>query len=368
MALDNNQIGNSNIDNNELSLKELILKFIELTVFLKSKWKIIFFISLIGAIIGFLVATNRKPTYTAVLTFAMDEDKGGGGGGLSGAIGLASSLGLDLGGGNVSGGAFAASNLTELMKSQYIIEKVLLEPIQINGDNISLAEYYIRFNKLRENWKNKPNLENIQFKIAADRSKFNLQQDSILHLLHKKLTIEENVIIKQKDKKVSILTIEVISNNELFSKVFCETLASETSSFYIETKSKKARINTNILQNQADSIKNELNNSISMVASETDNVYNLNPSLNIKGAPSKKRQINVTANVEVLKQIMIQLELSKINLRKETPLIQIIDHPILPLKKDKLSRLISALIGGLSTSFMYAFILLFNIFYKKIMK
>jgi hypothetical protein len=368
MALDNNQIENSNIDNDEISLKELIIKIKNWASFLINKWKIILLISLIGGMIGFLVATNRKPTYTAVLTFAMDEDKGGGGGGLSGAIGLASSLGLDLGGGGTSGGAFAASNLAELMKSQYIIEKVLLEPIQINGDNISLAEYYIRFNKLRENWKNKTNLENIQFNIGADRSKFNLQQDSILHFLHKKLTNEDNLIIKQKDKKVSILTIEVISNNELFSKVLCETLASETSSFYIETKSKKARINTNILQNQADSIKNELNNSISLVASETDNVYNLNPSLNIKGAPSKKRQINVTANAEVLKQIMIQLELSKINLRKETPLIQIIDHPILPLKKDKLSRLVSTIIGGLSTSFIYIFILAINIFYKKIMK
>lgn len=363
MALENNQI-----ENNEISLKEIIIKCKWLVLFIKSKWRTILLISVIGAIIGLLIATNRKPTYTAVLTFAMDEDKGGGGGGLSGALGLASSLGLDLGGGGASGGAFAAGNLAELMKSQYIIEKVLLEPIQIEGDNISLAEYYIRFNKLRENWKNKPDLANIQFIISDDRSKFSLQQDSILHILHKKLTSVDNLIIKQKDKKVSILTIEVISNNELFSKVFCETLASETSSFYIETKSKKARINTNILQNQADSIKKELNISISKVAEESDNVYNLNPSLNIKGAPSKKRQINVTANVEVLKQIMIQLELSKINLRKETPLIQIIDRPILPLEKDKLSRLISALIGGATTSFFYIFILIINIFYKKLME
>ena len=164
MALENNQIENSNNDNDEISLKELIIKIKNWASFLINKWKIILLISLIGGMIGFLVATNRKPIYTAVLTFAMDEDKGGGGGGLSGAIGLASSLGLDLGGGGTSGGAFAASNLAELMKSQYIIEKVLLEPIQINGDNISLAEYYIRFNNLRENWKNKTNLKNIQFR------------------------------------------------------------------------------------------------------------------------------------------------------------------------------------------------------------
>jgi len=367
MALENNQIENSNNDNDEISLKELIIKIKNWASFLINKWKIILLISLIGGMIGFLVATVKKPTYTAALSFAMDDEKGGGGGGLSGALGLASSLGLDLGGGGASGGAFAASNLAELMKSQYIIEKVLLEPIQINSDNISLAEYYIKFNKIRENWKNKPNLENIQFNIRADRSKFKLQQDSILHFLHKKLTSPDNLIIQQKDKKVSILTIEVTSKDELFSKIFCETLAAQTTNFYVETKSKKARNNTNILQNQADSIKNELNNSISLAASETDNVYNLNPSLNIKGAPSKKRQINVTANVEVLKQIMIQLELSKINLRKETPLIQIIDRPILPLEKNKLSRLISLIMGGAIGFLLSIFFFIIQQNYKKTM-
>ena len=346
MALDNNQIESSNIDNDEISLKEIIIKIKNWVLFLKNKWKMIFLISLIGGMIGFLVATVKKPTYTAALSFAMDDDKGGGGGGLSGAIGLASSLGLDLGGGGASGGAFASSNLAELMKSQFIIENVLLKPIKLNNKNISLADYYITFNKLNEGWKNKSSLSNIKFEIEGDRSQFSLEQDSILHLLHKKLTSPENLIIQQIDKKVSILNIEVTSKDELFSKIFCETLAAQTTNFYVETKSKKARNNTNILQNQADSIKNELNKSISLVASETDNVYNLNPSLNIKGAPSKKRQVNVTANVEVLKQIMIQLELSKINLRKETPLIQIIDRPILPLEKNKLSRLVSLIMGG----------------------
>ena len=36
-------------------------------------------------------------------------------------------------GGGSGGGAFAASNLTELMKSRLIVEKVLLNPIYING-------------------------------------------------------------------------------------------------------------------------------------------------------------------------------------------------------------------------------------------
>ena len=90
--------------------------------------------------------------------------------------------------------------------------------------------------------------------------------------------------ITQKDKKVSILSIEVKSENEIFSKIFCESLAKETSNFYIETKSKKARINVDILQKQVDSIKFALNGAIAGVASESDNVYNLNPAFVISAS------------------------------------------------------------------------------------
>ena len=152
MALDNNQINSANIDNDEISLKELIIKAKEWVAFIKSKWKLIFLAGVIGGSIGLTFALFEKPTYKAVLTFAMEEDKGSGSAsGLSGALGLASSFGIDLGGGG-GGGAFAATNLSELMKSRLIVEKVLLEPIQINGKIISLAEYYIQINELRKNW------------------------------------------------------------------------------------------------------------------------------------------------------------------------------------------------------------------------
>jgi hypothetical protein len=348
MVLENNQIENSNINNDELSFKEIISIIKEWVTFLKSKWVLIFIFGIIGALIGLTIALSEKPTYKAVLTFAMDEDKGGG---ISGAVGLASSFGIDLGGGS-GGGAFAASNLAELMKSRLLVEKVLLAPIAINGKIISLAEYYIQINELRESWEKKPTLKNIQFLPNVDRSNFTLQQDSILQKIYKSLINKEHLSIMQKDKKVTILSIEVTSENELFSKIFCESIAKETSDFYIETKSKKAKINVNVLQRQADSVRNALNGAITGVANETDNVYNLNPAFNIKGAPSKKKQIDVQANTAILTNLVVQLELAKITLRKETPLIQLIDRPILPLQKEKFGKLKSIILGGGLTSFL----------------
>ena len=364
--LKQNNINQSNFDNDEISLKELILKIKEWYSFLQSKWKTIIIAGCLGALIGLIIAIFYKPTYKATLTFAMEDDKGGGGGGLSGALGLASSFGIDLGG-TGGGGAFAASNLTELMKSRLIVEKVLLKPINIKGKETSLAEYYIDISKLRETWSKKSNLKNIQFLPKSDRSKFSLQQDSILQLIHKNLIDKNNLSIMQKDKKVTIISIEVNSEDELFSQIFCESLAKETSDFYIETKSKKARINANVLQKQVDSVRAELNVAITGVATETDNVYNLNPAFNIKGAPSKKKQIDVQANTAVLTNLVVQLELAKITLRKETPLIQLIDRPILPLEKDKLGKLKSLILGGFLAGFLTVLYLLFGQLFKKMM-
>ena len=348
------------IDSDEISLKELIQKIQEWIAYLKTQWKLIIGIAALGGIIGFVYASFQKPTYLATTTFVLEEDKGGGG--LGGAMGLASSFGFDLGGGG--GGLFTSSNIIELMKSRLVVEKTLLNPAQVAGKEISLADYYIQFNELKENWAKKPALANINFPVNADRKKFSLQQDSILQTISKELT-KENLVIAQKDKKVSIISLTVKTESELFSKLFCEQLLKETSDFYIETKSKKSRLNVDILQRQADSIRSELNGAITGVAAASDNVYNLNPAYNVKKTPGTRRQVDVQANTAILTQLVAQLEMSKVSLRKETPLVQLIDRPILPLEKDKAGRLKSLVLGGFLAGFLTVLYLVIGQLYRK---
>lgn len=350
-------------DNDEISLKDLILKIKDWYQFLLSKWKLIVMMGLLGGILGFTYAYFQKPTYKAVLTFALEEEKSGGGG-LGGALGLASQFGFDIGGSG--GGAFAGANLIELMKSRLLVEKTLLNPIALEGKTISIAEYFIQINKMREAWDKNPALKNIQFLPNADRAKFNLQQDSILKEIYKGVTATTALIISQKDKKVSITSIEVISLNENFSKIFCENLAKETSDYYVEIKSKKAKLNVEILQKQTDSIRAELNSAITGVAVASDNVFNLNSAMNVKRAPSARRQVDVQANTAMLTSLVSNLEMSKMALRKETPLIQVIDRPIFPLEKDKTSKLKSLILGGFLAGFLTVLSLVISSMYKKI--
>ena len=349
-------------DNDEISLKELVLKIKEWYQFLLTKWRLIILAGIIGGLIGFTYAYFQKPTYKAVLTFAMEEEKSGGGG-LGGALGLASQFGIDLG--SSGGGAFSGANLIELMKSRKLVEKTLLSPIEVDGNAQSLVEYYLAFNEIKKDWDEKPLLKNVSFPIDADRTKFTLQQDSILKNLAAGL-IKKDLVISQKDKKVSILSIEMNSTNEQFAKVFCETIAKETSEYYVEIKSKKSKMNVDILQHQADSIRAELNSAITGVAAAADNVFNLNSAMNVRRTPSARRQVDVQANTAILTQLVGNLELAKVTLRKETPLLQIIDRPSFPLEKEKVGKLKSLVLGGFLAGFLTVLFLVLTSLYKKL--
>jgi uncharacterized protein involved in exopolysaccharide biosynthesis len=358
MQQNNNEI--NNIAEDEISLKELILKIKDWYRFLLTKWVVIVAAGIIGGAIGVGYAFTQKATYTASLSFALEDEKAGGGG-LGGALGLASSLGIDLG--TSAGGAFSGANLLELMKSRNIVEKALLNPITVSDKTQSFAQYYITINGLNKTWSEKPELKNIVFEIDANRSKYTRKQDSILGKIY--VDVLGMLTVGQKDKKVSIITIDVKSTDEYFSKAFAENLAYEVSSYYIEIKSKKARQNMEILQHQTDSIRAVLNGSIVSVATAADNTFGLNPAMQVQKTTISKKQFDVQANTAILTQLVTNLEMAKVSLRRETPLIQVIDKPILPLKKDKVGKLKSLMLGGFFGIFSIVIFFIFcEIYYK----
>ena len=352
---------NEQTPNDEISLKELIEKGKEWFNYLLSQWKIILLAGIIGAALGLAYSFTKKPIYTATLSFALEDEKGGGG--LGGALGLASSFGFDLGGGG--GSIFTGSNLTELFKSRSMVEQTLLTPVVYENKTVSLAEMYIEENEWRERWDNNPKLKSIQFLPETKRKYFTRVHDSILGVIYNDLS-KTGLTVGQKDKKVAITTIYVNSTNELFAKYFTEALVKNVSNFYIDTKSKKARENMAILQRQTDSVRGELNGAITGVAVANDNTFMLNPALNVRRAPSARRQVDVQANTAILTELVKQNEMAKVALRKETPLIQVIDEPILPLKKEKFGKAKGIVLGGILMGFLTAFVLIIRRILKQL--
>ncbi len=326
----------------ELTIRDVFISLKQWYNFIFQRIKTIIIILIFGMILGFVYAKISSPKFNANLTFALEEESAMPTS-LGGAAGIASKLGLDIS--SSGGGLFAGSNIIELMKSRLMIEKTLLNQVLVDGNSITLADLYIKSNNLSKKFKS--NSKNI-FPISLNRNQFNRFQDSVLKIIYSQI-IENDLNIYQKDKKVGIVTIDVSSPNQIFSKYFCEILANEASLFYIEIKTKKSRINLEILENQIEKVKSDLNSEIYEAAELSDGVYNLNPAYNKKGTPARFKQIDVQAKSAILVQLLPNLEISKLNLKKQTPLIQILDRPTFPLDIDKISVLQSILMATLLT-------------------
>ena len=354
---------NQPIYNDNLSLKEIVLRGKGLWEYFVFRRNTIIKAMLIGAIIGFCYSFFKQPVYSASLSFAL-EDKSSGG--MNGSLSIDSPFGIDLLGGG-GGGAFSGSNLPELFLSRNMVERTLLSPVFFEKKKMSLAEMYIQNKGWRSKWEDNQQYKSIQFLPNSTRADFTRVHDSILGVIYDDLS-KENLTVSQKDKKIGIIIITAKSNNELFAKYFTEALAKQVSDFYIDYKSKKARENVSILIKQTDSIRGALNSAITGVAISVDNTFNLNPALNVKRSPTARKQVDVQANTFILTELVQQTELAKVTLRKETPLIQIIDSPILPLKKDKIRIVFGVILGSVIALFVSLLFLMFKNISKQLME
>jgi hypothetical protein len=348
----------SNEAADEISVKDFVNKLKSVTSYLKSKWLTILCVSIITSAVGLVYSIVKKTVYTASSTFVLED--GNKGGGLGQYASLASLAGIDLGGGG-GGGMFQGDNILQLYKSRLMIEKTLLSEASFNGKNQLLIDRYIEFNKLRDKWKDNSSLAGITFK--TDPAGFTRQQDSIISDIVKKFN-KQVLTVAKPDKKIAIIKVDVTNKDELFAMQFNLKLVQNVNDFYTQTKTKKSDQNVRVLQRQADSVKRVLNSSITGVASALDAAPNANPALQVLRVPSQKRQIDVQANSAIYAEIVKNLEISKVSLRQETPLIQLIDSPVLPLETDKLSK-IAAVIGGL---FLGAFLTSLVLATKKLLK
>jgi hypothetical protein len=354
-----NQMNSGSTDSDEISLKDLILKLHELLIYLLYHWKIICLIFIIGSLLGLGYAFIKKPIYKAEFSFVLEDEQSGGN--LGGAMGLVSQFGIGSSGG--AKGLFGGDNLLELMKSRSIVQRALLNPITVNGKSQSLADYYILFRGMRNGWESSPQLNKLSYTVNADVTQFSRVQDSILMALHKDI-IKNCLNVAKLDNNLSVLKLEVKSENEIFAKSFIEALVNEVSRFYIEIKTKKATDNVSILQYQTDSVRNQLNKSISGVAQSNDDIPNLNVARQVLRSSSQQRQIDVQANTAILTELIKNLHLSKMALLKETPLIREIDRPVLPLPVEKFGKLRGAILGGFIAGFLSIFVLIIKRVFK----
>jgi uncharacterized protein involved in exopolysaccharide biosynthesis len=304
----------------------------------QSRFKIIA-ISIIGAVFGIIYAWLKPISYTAKLSFVVEEAKGGGGSLISG---LAGQLGFDIGGMSGTGGVLAGDNVQQLLRSSRMIKNTLLSPFDENK-NITIADEYAKTSKLSQTWGDKYN-NGVPISFPKDTKTYTRLQDSLLQVLIKKIS-EKELSVGKPDKKLSFFEASVTMHNEKVAQVFTTQLIDEATRFYIETKTKRQRNNVNRLQTRADSIEALLNRKTYTAVAANDIMLDKNPAYVTQNASIELKQRDKTVLQSIYAEIVKNLEVSRTMLLQETPTFQIVDEPELPLQKNKMGYLKSIVYG-----------------------
>jgi hypothetical protein len=296
--------------------------------YLRSQFMLIAFCVVIGLILPLIYRALKKPAYAASTTFILEE-KSVGGGGLAG---IASQVGLDLG--SLGGGGssvFSGDNILDIIKSRVIIEKVLLTPISSKSSK-TLADLYLDFTGLGESLP-----APVSFAITSDTMvtpAYSVYQDSLLYVMYEQI-VKNNVSVDRLNKKGSIFKIVTVSQNQVFSKNFAERLLKETTTYYVNVKTSSALANVKRLQARSDSLLRVLNAKSYNAAS----FQILDPNVAFKSisVPAEVSSRDKSIVFSIYAEVTKNLEMSRIALVSQTPVIQLLDVPKYPLMDDRKS-------------------------------
>ncbi|MEY4309373.1 MAG: hypothetical protein RL422_1576 [Bacteroidota bacterium] len=304
--------------------------------YLRSQSKLIVLCGFLGVVLPLIYRALQKPAYAASTTFILEE-KSATGGGLAG---IASQVGLDLGSLGSGSSLFTGDNILDIIKSRVIIEKVLLTPIS-GSSGKTLADLYLQFSGMGADLP-----APVSFAIPASASSFvpahSVYQDSVLYVMYEQIA-KKNVSVDRLNKKGSIFKIVTVSQNQVFSKNFAERLLKETTTYYVNVKTSTAAANVKRLQARGDSLLRVLNAKSYNAASFQ--ILDPNVAYKSMSVPAEVSSRDKSIVFSIYAEVTKNLEMSRIALVSQTPVIQLLDVPKYPLMDDRKSYLFLGFVG-----------------------
>lgn len=328
-------------DESKKSVVSVILSLFEaFKIVYNNKFKIIL-ICFISGILGFFLVYFQDITYTAKVTFLVEDTKSGSG--LSGLASLAGQFGVDVSSAG-PGGVIANDNIINYLKSESLSREVLLSPIEKDK---SFATYYIEIQGLREKWSKNKKIGLVDFPTNKKNVTYTRIQDSLINVIIVDYILKKQLLINKVDKKSGFIQILFTTKSEVFSKKFCDMLLDIAVKRYVNHKTARQQKTVDNLQFRLDSIVSVLNKKTNASAKlqTVSSTIDMNPLYKtsmsvITEATMREKTMLSTVYAEVIKN----LELAKFTLNQETPVIQIIDEQRYPLKVNKNSKLIFSIL------------------------
>ena len=333
----------NSITEERISIKDVIVRFQGLFVYLMGQWK------LIGAVsVGFAILMSvysffiKKVEYSAETTFVVQSGSKGVSNDVSS---LASAVGISLGGVGQSSNLFNSDNILKLTSSYRLMRKTFMEVDTFDNQPQRLVTRYITDKKILRKWQK----EFPDFTYEVPLEEMTVRHDSLLKVVLERFL--PKLVAEKVDRRLDILSIKVTDTDEPFAKRFNEVLVRNVNEFYVETKTLKTGENLKILHRQADSVKQVLDQALADFRLETERIPNPNSIKNNSVLRAQKLEIDMQVAAAVYEEVLKQLEVAKITHQTNTPIVQVVDEPVLPLDNSKPKLLktivVNLIIGGI---------------------
>lgn len=322
--------------NNEITIRELFLKSKELgkEVWLRKWWILITMLFVSG--IMFLNVYFQPVEYKGEITFMTG---GGDGGGRSGINSLLGQVGF--------GGDKNTPNpytIMDLSRSRIITQKALFEKATINDRHDFIANHIIFEYDYHKGW-DEEDSKLKDFVFTHDTvSQFELIENRVLTLLHRKLINQERGLLETSFNELSsIVTFSIQTTSEELSATLVKIIFHELRHFYISQKTENQTKTYELFKAKTDSIERALNSTQYQLYRFQD--FNRNLSLQQYSIEQTKLQQEVQKLMIAYGESYKSQEVADFNLRNQKPALQIIDEPLMPLSRIALSKSKTILIG-----------------------
>ena len=337
--------------NDEMTLKQLIVKIREFMTELLSHWMLIALICIPFLTYQLYDAWTTKVVYPAALTFMVDEDQGGRLGGIANVLGQ---FGIN----GVHQGKYNLDRILKISRSRRVLQMALLSKAPIDGKQDFLGNHLIRTYELHEKWEeDTTGLRDFAFThgVVNDFAKV---ENRVLKTLQGLLNGTDKIEGAYKtayDEDTGIMSIKMSAPSEDLSITMVDTIFSKLTTYYVSNAIEKAEATFRVMRTKTDSLAQVLAAAEYRLAEFVDKNKNI-----YSARQGTLKQSRLTAEVNRLQimhgESLKNLEYADFALKNKTPFIALIDNPIPPIMPEIKSKIKAGVIGlilGLMVAFTF---------------
>lgn len=324
----------------ELTLGEVIdigglyLKGIQKNIFR------ILILSGICALASFFYYHSKPPLYKARLSFMLNDDESSQ---MSNVSAILGQFGLPIMNQRIN-----ISKVLELSLSRKIIQNAIFNKIETLDGSDFIANHIIKVYSLDDEWTTETrDMSEFRF-FHANVDSFGLKENVALRALAKMIAgtpaNRQNALLESDyGQNTTIMSFVTHSEDEAISYYLTKAVFDATSDFYVEKSIETQAVTYKVLSTKRDSLLEEYNKLESVYTSLSDRSSGLfSNKMDIKKDRARSEMLQLSSGLAKLEE---QLSLVSFGIENNTPILQVIDSPILPLEEVRTGRIKSILIG-----------------------